>query len=85
MTHFYQELAAGKDKAEALHLSKLAYLEETKARLSHPYYWAGFVLLGDGQALKAETSQQWLWIVLGMAVLGAGGLLARRRISNKAA
>jgi CHAT domain-containing protein len=51
---------------------------------AHPFYWAGFVLVGDGDApvriaaLRAARPS-WSWI-LGLAGAGAGAwLLARRR------
>ncbi|MEM6500507.1 MAG: tetratricopeptide repeat protein [Cyanobacteria bacterium P01_C01_bin.89] len=42
MTTFYQELAAGKGKAEALQAAVIA----TKAQYPHPRNWAAFVLIG---------------------------------------
>jgi CHAT domain-containing protein/Tfp pilus assembly protein PilF len=44
MPDFYRYLAAGYDKARALSLAKRNMLN---SRLSHPFYWAAFVLNGD--------------------------------------
>lgn len=45
MRIFYDSLAQEKGKAEALRSAKLRFLE---SRFSHPFYWAAFVLHGDG-------------------------------------
>jgi len=43
MTHFYQQLGAGRSEAEALALAQRAALREPES--SHPFYWAGFTLV----------------------------------------
>ncbi len=47
MTEFYKELLKGKRKDEALRLAKLSYLEKADPEYQHPYYWAGFIAMGD--------------------------------------
>ena len=47
MAAFYRELRAGASKAETLERAQA----ETRAKYSHPYYWAGFVLTGDPHAV----------------------------------
>lgn len=44
MKEFYKELKNGKTKAEALRLAQLSLLSNQD--YSHPYYWAGFLLIG---------------------------------------
>ena len=44
MDLFYQYLAEGYDKAQALRLAKLEMID---SKYSHPFYWAAFVLNGD--------------------------------------
>ena len=44
MQHFYRLLATGAGKAQALREAKLRML---RSKLSHPFYWAGFILHGD--------------------------------------
>jgi CHAT domain-containing protein len=44
---FYHHLARGNDKAQALRLAKLDLL---KGRYAAPFYWATFVLSGDGSS-----------------------------------
>lgn len=45
MGYFYQELAAGSPKAEALQRAQLKL--QAIPRYRNPYYWAGFVLVGS--------------------------------------
>jgi len=47
MKYFYENLARGTGKSESLRKAKLKYLSTADEIKSHPYYWAGFVLLGD--------------------------------------
>jgi CHAT domain-containing protein len=47
MVNFYQELDAGKNKAESLRQAKLRMIQQN--RYAHPYYWAPFVLMGNPQ------------------------------------
>ena len=47
MNSFYRFLSQGKDKAQALRLAKL---EMINSKLSHPFYWAAFVLNGDSNS-----------------------------------
>jgi CHAT domain-containing protein len=47
MADFYANLKAGQGKAEALREAERKLREDGAHR--HPYYWAPFVLLGDGR------------------------------------
>ena len=47
MRIFYERLAAGEDKAEALYNAKLTYLERRRGFRSHPFFWGAFVLNGS--------------------------------------
>lgn len=46
MKTFYAELAGGADAGSALHSAQLQTRDDPAT--SHPFYWAGFVLVGDG-------------------------------------
>jgi CHAT domain-containing protein len=50
MKRFYQNLAKGTmTKSEALHQAQLSMIKNTSPQnYSHPYYWAPFVLIGNG-------------------------------------
>jgi CHAT domain-containing protein len=45
MAEFYRQLAAGRNKAEALRGAQLLALND--ARYAHPAYWAPFLLIGE--------------------------------------
>lgn len=46
MEHFYRELARGETVASALQLAQVAV--RARPGMHHPFYWAGFVVVGDG-------------------------------------
>lgn len=47
MAAFYRSLAAGDTKAVALTAARKQLISSPNASLRHPYFWAGFVLIGD--------------------------------------
>lgn len=47
MRHFYRSLGAGRSEATALAEAQRAMLRDASS--VHPFYWAGFVLVGGGQ------------------------------------
>ena len=72
MVDFHQNLKMGQTKDEALRQAKLAWLNDSELapdRL-HPFFWAGFVPLGNMEALDLKLEQNW-WYLAGML----GGLL----------
>ncbi|UGS09177.1 CHAT domain-containing protein [Microcystis aeruginosa] len=48
LNQFYANLQQGMTKAEALRQAKLAHID------LHPFFWAAFILIGDGQAVGAN-------------------------------
>lgn len=48
MLEFYRGLLAGKPKDEALRQAKLKMLKTSR---SHPYYWAGYILIGNARPI----------------------------------
>jgi hypothetical protein len=53
MREFYDELARGTGRAEALRRAKLRILQQP--RFAHPYYWAAFIPAGDWTPLDKGT------------------------------
>ncbi len=49
MTAFYQNLTRGFSEREALRQAKLALLRGSNPAWRHPYFWAAFVLVGEGR------------------------------------
>ncbi len=54
MTRFYGELAAGAGKASALRTAQVALISAGTPQNghAHPFFWAGFQLIGDDRALS---------------------------------
>ena len=53
MKKFYSRLSTGCTKDDALHYAKLEYLQNSDVIHAHPYYWAGYVLIGDNGPVKS--------------------------------
>lgn len=79
MEHFYGELERGATKAEALRRARLA-LRDT-AGYAHPYFWAAYVLIGEGAdgVRFPSTARRDAMIALGLLTLLAVLVVAWRR------
>lgn len=65
ITAFYRGIARGWDKSRSLREAKLKYLDETSPSFSHPYYWAGFQIVGDNSPVVIRKTKY----ALGAAVV----------------
>ena len=74
MGHFYGALAEGATKAEALRQAKLTMLA------AHPYYWAPYLLSGEGHTPLTPCVPWWQVLGGAGAAAGAAVFLARRKI-----
>jgi CHAT domain-containing protein len=72
MTHFYQNLARGASKDAALRNAKLSFLKEADPITQHPFYWAGYIVVGDSSAIfkPGITKYLLIGIILIVFVLG---------------
>jgi CHAT domain-containing protein len=70
MQFFYENLNQGATKAAALTLAKRQYLSITAHDKAHPFYWAGFMMIGDEGELKTVSHGIW-WVIGGIL----GGLV----------
>lgn len=79
---FYELLAAGYAKDEALRRARLAYLDSADPTHAHPYYWTHLVALGDMAPLRtAGVGGASYWIgglSVGLLLLLIGGWRWRR-------
>ena len=64
MTSFYKYLKRGKSKPEAMRLAKIDYLESADDLTSNPYFWSGFVVLGDGSPIYRKSGFAYWMIVI---------------------
>ncbi|MEO0900358.1 MAG: CHAT domain-containing protein [Bacteroidota bacterium] len=79
MVNFYHELAKGADKDESLRKAKLTYLDldQSRAELYHPNYWAAFVQIGNNQPLSMFAQDPFWssWPLLGLGIAIVLGVL----------
>ena len=67
VVNFYKHLEMGHNKSKALQMAKLDYLKNTEEKeLRHPYYWAGYVVLGDNAPLANKPISIWLMLTGGL-------------------
>ncbi len=69
MDFFYQHLAQGLPKDQALRQAKLDYLNAADALTAHPYFWAGMTAIGNmnpispkGRLLRV-SQPLWPWLI----------------------
>jgi CHAT domain-containing protein/tetratricopeptide (TPR) repeat protein len=81
MSPFYRSLASGETIDRALRDAKLAMLK-SGGRAAHPYYWAAFVVTGNGTAAVPVTPgfawQTWQIGLVALVVLTGGAVTVRR-------
>jgi CHAT domain-containing protein len=70
MTSFYKYLKRGKSKQEAMRMAKIDYLEKADDLTSNPYFWSGFVVLGDSSPIYQKSGLTY-WIIVILAFAGA--------------
>lgn len=80
ISEFYNELAAGHGKDEAMRKAKMTYLDKAQHITAHPFFWASFINLGDYKPIYLKKSWAW-WqiIIIGLIVVFFVVVLMRRR------
>lgn len=77
MLNFNRNLLEKEEKHKALRLARIQYLDQQEVPSKcHPYYWAGFILQGDTQALVRSRSI-WVFILFILTVSTLYVLLQR--------
>lgn len=56
MKYFYQNLKEGQAKDVALNNARKQYLATAQGKARHPFYWGGFVLIGDNSPIEDDTN-----------------------------
>lgn len=85
MQHFYYNLVKGQSKDKAMQNAKLQYLEEHNGFMTHPFFWASFICIGNQHPIPINyLSPTWYWwillVIIGISIIG--WLLWRKRKST---
>ena len=67
-TNFYQHTNSN-DYSLALHEAKLAYLNNASESYASPYYWAGFIHIGNQKLPEKSNRNIWIIAILSAAIL----------------
>ncbi|MEL6698732.1 MAG: CHAT domain-containing tetratricopeptide repeat protein [Bacteroidota bacterium] len=83
MRSFYEKMKEGKTKSSALREAKLQLIQE-RSEYAAPFYWSGYVLMGDEAPLETRNGLLMIWLTAGaLLILGITILLwVRRRALN---
>ncbi len=76
---FFEKLAEGKDVAIALQLARKAWLSQADSYHAHPYFWAQYVLIGDGGKIPIAKNRYWIWVLLFSTILLSLAWYVRRK------
>ena len=71
MVSYYEHLRKGGRKDEALRNAKLDYIRNADPISQHPYYWAGFVAIGDMDPLYSHSLFNWIVGILCLLIMSA--------------
>lgn len=69
IVRFYNYLDQGLAKDKALQEAKLDYIKESKNAQAHPFYWAGYIPMGDMSNLKGNPLESVDYWTLGFVVM----------------
>jgi len=82
MTEFYRDLAKGRTNETAMRNAKLHFIENAEPIHQHPYFWSGFVVIGDNEAVFKPRIIK--FILLGILfVIAVIGVVFKNRLSRK--
>jgi len=79
MDHFYSYIAMGWDKPSALRQAKLDFLAESDPLTSHPFFWGGFVLIGDPSPIEIRRfDPRWIMALTLAGFIGLAFFLKQK-------
>ncbi|MFC2096618.1 CHAT domain-containing protein, partial [Bacteroidota bacterium] len=86
MTSFYENLLRGRTKSESLRLSKINFINNADQLKAHPYFWSGYVVIGNNNALFVAYRMYliYLGIVILFVISGVMVRLRKKRINSSA-
>ena len=80
-SHFFAALAAGESSEKALQKARNAWLKGSDSYHAHPYFWAHFVLIGEGGKIQVGNANRkiWFWGIGGLLVFLIGTWVQKRK------
>ncbi len=78
MKYYYEFLKKGKSKSDALRNAKLKFLENADPLKSHPYFWSGYVIIGNHDALFHNKFRIFLFISALVFMIIAGMVVIKK-------
>ena len=85
MTLFYFYLAKKIPKDEALRSAKLDFLKKADPLKAHPYFWAGYVDIGNTSPVSKETNHNFVFYTLAFVLSGLFSAVFIRRVLKRKA
>ena len=64
---FYNALANGQSKSSALREAKMSFIKSGDPLISHPYFWASFILFGDDDPIIIRSSN-WMYLIYASSI-----------------
>ena len=83
MSSFYNFLSQNYPKDIALQKTKLDYLRTADALRSHPYFWSGYVVIGDTDSLLEYSMIYRILMILGFVISIGGIYFIWKKITTK--
>lgn len=81
MESFYRNLSQGMKKTEALRRAKLQYLRTAGMYKSAPYYWGGFIIVGDDSPVTTQSANSaWMYLAWFLATVAVAAVLITIRV-----
>jgi len=82
MTEFYKDLVKGRTTGTALWNAKLNFIENAEPIHQHPYFWSGFVIIGNDDAVFKPRAVKFLFLGL-LLVIAILGIIYKNRLSKR--
>ncbi len=86
MKGFYAALKSGLTKPKAIQQAKIDNLKTADHFKAHPYYWAGFMVIGNTQALEIAPTNNWGFYTMSLLGIFLVSMLVfrwRKKINSK--
>ena len=79
MKYFYKNLDKGQAKDLALNNARKEYLKNATGKARHPFYWGGFVMIGDNRPLTSPHPNFARLLVLSLVAIAVIAVARRKK------